>query len=160
MIQKPPKILRETNELISSVENSGIQKSDKLKIVKVLLVIKLKLIELLKEELKKEAGVMYRASPNTKREQVAFGGQVGEVSPRYGVGAGAAKNNGQDTKLLKKHALIIQFIKQHSGRVSATKLLELNIAGRTLRRYIKNLSDSGKVSVEKKGREHFYTVIV
>lgn len=153
---KSSEIIKEISRFISLVENSNIQKSDKLKIVKVLLVIKLKLIELLKEELKKEVRVMYRASPHTKRGQTALGGQLDEVNPRYGVGASVAKNNGQDAKLLKKHDLIIQFIKQHSGRVSATKLLELNIAGRTLRRYIKNLSDSGKVSIEKKGREHFY----
>lgn len=151
MFQKGPKILSELNELISSVENSNIQKNDKLKILKVLLVIKLKLFELLKEEFKKEAREIYWASPERSRE-----GPQG-ISASYR--ASVAKNGGQNNKPFKKQNMIIQFIKHNSGLVSATKLLELRIAGRTLRRYIKNLSDSGKISVEKKGRQHFYAVI-
>jgi len=151
MSQTSSRVLKEISQLIFSVENSGLRKNDKLKIVKVLLSIKLKLIELLKEDLKKEARVTHLASLERSRE--------GPERASASYGASVAKTAGQDTELLKKHDLILQFIKEHSGRVSAVKLLDLGIAGRTLRRYIKNLSDSGKVLVEKKGREHFYTVI-
>ena len=137
MVQKNHQILKEISQLVSSVESSEIQKNDKLKIVKVLLVIKLKLIEFLENDLKKEAKMMYQAS-------VAKSDVAGDA--------------GDGSKISNKHELIIQFIKQNSGRVSAAKLLDLGIAGRTLRRYIKNLSASGKISVEKKGREHFYSL--
>lgn len=139
MSQKNTQILKEISQLISSVEDSKIQKTDKLKIIKVLLAVKLKLIELLESDLKMEAKVAYRVS--VAKSDVA-------------------KNILDSAKISEKHELIIQFIKKNSGRVSAAKLLDLGIAGRTLRRYIKNLSASGKISVEKKGREHFYTVIV
>ncbi len=150
MSQTSSRVLKEISQLISSVENSGLLKNDKLKIVKVLLTIKLNLIELLKDELKKEARVTHLASPERSRE--------GPERAFASYGASVAKNGGQDDKFLKKHDLIIQFIKQNSGRVSAAKLLDLGIAGRTLRRYIKELSASGKVLVEKKGRQHFYTL--
>ena len=48
---KSIQILKEISQLISSVEDSSIQKTDKLKIIKVLFAIKLKLIELLEKEL-------------------------------------------------------------------------------------------------------------
>ena len=165
MSQKNTQILNEISQLIASVESSEIQKNDKLKIVKVLLAIKLKLIWLLEEDLKKEAKMMYLASPvriiarAQKRESRR---DLGEATSN---GASVAKsdvtgNAGNSVKISDKHELIIQFIKQNSGRVSATKLLDLGIAGRSLRRYIKNLSASGKISVEKKGREHFYSIII
>ena len=119
--------------MISSIESSGIQKTDKLKIVKVLLVIKLKLIELLAKELKIEAKVMHLVS--------------------------VAKHTERSPKKSDKHELILQFIKNKSGKVSYPELSDLGIAGRSLRRYIKNLSVSGKISVEKKGREYFYTLV-
>ena len=139
MLQKSSQILKEINQLISSIEDSSIQKADKLKIIKVLLAVKLKLIELLGKELKAEARVMHLAS-------VAKNEMAGNGSDR--------------AKVSDKHELIIQFIKQNNGRVSAVQLLDIGIAGRSLRRYIRNLSASGKILVEKKGREHFYSVIV
>lgn len=138
MPQESTRILKEISQLINLVENSTIQKTDKLKIVKVLLAVKLKLIELLGKELKTEAKVMNLAS-------VAKSDVAG--------------NGGNSVKKSEKHDLILEFIKNNSGRVSAAKLLDLGIAGRSLRRYLKNLSATGKILVEKKGREHFYTLI-
>ena len=130
---KSTQILKEIGQLILSVENSNIQKTDKLKIIKVLFVIKLKLIELLEKELRMEAKLIYRAS--------------------------VARNINESIKTSGKHDLIIQFIKNKSGRASATELLNLGIAGRSLRRYIKNLIDGRKIKIEKSGRNYFYSII-
>ena len=138
MFQKSSQILKEINQLISSIEDSSIQKADKLKIIKVLLAVKLKLIELLGKEIRTEARVMHLASV-AKSDMAGNGGNSGKISD--------------------KHELIVQFIKNNSGRVSAAQLLDIGIAGRSLRRYIKGLSASGKILVEKKGREHFYTLV-
>ena len=138
MSQKNTQILKEISQLISSVEYSSIQKTDKLKIIKVLLAIKLKLIWLLEKDLKKEAKMVYQAS--VAKSDMADNG----------------RNN---SKISDKHELILQFIKNKSGKVSYPELSDLGIAGRSLRRYIKNLSVSGKISVEKKGREYFYTLV-
>lgn len=129
---KSGQIIKEISQLISSVESSDIQKTDKLKLVKVILSIKLRLIEILGKKIVAEAKVMRVASLARKERKTA--------------------------RPSKKHELILQFIKQNSGRVSATKLSEVGIAGRTLRRYISELSASGRVSVEKKGRRHFYSL--
>ena len=125
-------ILKEISQLIFLVENSSVQKTDKLKIIKVLFVIKLKLIELLEKELKMETGIIYRAS--------------------------VARNINESIGISDKHDLIIQFIKSKSGSVSATELLSLGIAGRSLRRYIKNLIDGRKIKIEKSGRNYFYSL--
>ena len=125
-------ILKEISQLIFLVENSSVQKTDKLKIIKVLFVIKLKLIELLEKELKMETGIIYRAS--------------------------VARNINESIGISDKHDLIIQFIKSKSGSVSPTELLSLGIASRSLRRYIKNLIDGRKIKIEKSGRNYFYSL--
>ena len=125
-------ILKDVSQLILSVENSSIEKINKLKLIKVLFVIKLKLIELLEKELKMETRVIYRAS--------------------------VARNINESTKVPGKHDLIIQFIKSKSGPVSPAELLSLGIAGRSLRRYIKNLIDGRKIKIEKSGRNYFYSL--
>lgn len=124
MLQKSSQILKEINQLISSIEDSSIQKADKLKIIKVLLTVKLKLIELLGKELKTDV----------------------------------AGNGESSAKISDKHELIIQFIKNNSGRVSAAKLLDLGIAGRSLRRYLENLKNESKIKIEKSGRNYFYSI--
>ena len=87
MSQTSSRALKEISQLISSVENSGLLKNDKLKIVKVLLSIKLKLIELLKEDLRKEARVTHLASPHTiTSEGLKIKSQSDNRS--FGVGAG------------------------------------------------------------------------
>ena len=120
---KSTQILKEISQLILSVEDSSIQKIDKLKLIKVLFAIKLKLIEFLEKELKIEAKVIYRAS--------------------------VARNTNNNIQMLNKYDLIMQFIKNNSGRVSAAELLSLGITGRSLRRYIKNLIDGRKIKIEK-----------
>ncbi len=132
MSQKNTQILKEISQLISLVENSSIQKADKLKIIKVLLAIKLKLIELLGKEIKTEAKVMHMAS--------------------------VAKHNERPPKESNKYELILQFIKNKSGKVSYPELSDLGIAGRSLRRYLKNLYDDNKIKIEKSGRQHFYSI--
>jgi len=127
---KSTQILKEISQLILSVEDSSIQKIDKLKLIKVLFAIKLKLIEFLEKELKIEAKVIYRAS--------------------------VARNTNNNIQMLNKYDLIMQFIKNNSGRVSAAELLSLGITGRSLRRYIKNLIDGRKIKIEKSGRNYFY----
>lgn len=122
-------ILKEISQLISSVENSSIQKTDKLKIIKVLLTVKLKLIEFLKKELKIEAKAAHQISMASINESV---------------------------KISDKQDLIIQFIKGKNGPVSAAELLSLGIAGRSLRRYIKSLVENRKIKIQKFGRNYFY----
>lgn len=117
------------DRLISSIENSDINQIDKLKIVKVLLAIKIKLIEFLGKDIEVANNVP------TKR------------------------GNGRDhDRPLKKHNLIIQFIKNKGGRVNAVELLELGLAGRSLRRYIKDLCQENKIKIEKLGRNYFYLI--
>ena len=84
----------------------------------------------LEKELKIEAKVIYRAS--------------------------VARNTNNNIQMLNKYDLIMQFIKNNSGRVSAAELLSLGITGRSLRRYIKNLIDGRKIKIEKSGRNYFY----
>lgn len=109
------------DRLIFLVENSEIGQADKLKIIKVLLSVKLRLVELL-PPLKKQA------------EQTKVQNKI-------------------------KQEIILQFIKQHSGRASHDTLLNLGIAGRSLRRYLKNLKDQNKIKIEKAGRNYFYLLI-
>lgn len=111
------------DRLIFLVENSKINQADKLKLIKVLLSVKLKLVELLKKEI------------------------------RPAIGAG------QSTENAAKQELILQFIRQNSGRVSHGTLLNLGISGRSLRRYLKNLKDRNKIRIEKSGRNYFYLLI-
>ena len=118
------------NRLISSIENSDINQIDKLKIIKVLLAIKIKLIEFSDKDIK--------AASNSPIKR------------------GNGRDHGQPSK---KHNLIIEFIKNKGGRVNAAELLEIGLAGRSLRRYIKNLCRENKVKIEKSGRNYFYLVI-
>lgn len=152
---KSTQILKAISQLILSVENSSIQKTDKLKLVKVLFAIKLKLIELLEKELKMEAKLIYRASPHAKRVYETLS-QISEANTHYGVVASVAKSSDESIKVSDKQDLIIQFIKDNRGRVNAVDLLSLGIAGRSLRRYIKNLIDRRKIKIEKSGRNYFY----
>lgn len=131
MFQKNTEILKKISSLILLVENSRIEKISKFKIVKVLLAVKLKLFELLKKEIELEA----------KTNDAA------EAANR-GIGGD-----------LKKHELILQFIKNNGGRVDTVKLLTLGIASRSLRRYIKNLRDENKIKIEKSGRNLFYLMV-
>ena len=124
-------ILKEINRLISLIGDSTIQETDKLKIMKVLLVVKLKLIELLGKEISSEAKVIHIAS-------------MASHESKY---------------LPDKQELILEFIKNKNGRVGLVDLLGLGIAGRSLRRYLKRLKDNKKIRIEKRGRENFYTVI-
>lgn len=118
------------DRLISSIENSDINQIDRLKIVKVLLAIKIKLIEFSDKDIK--------AANNTPTKQ----------------------GNGRDLdRPSKKHNLIIQFIKNKGGRVNTAELLSLGLAGRSLRRYIKNLCQENKIKIEKSGRNYFYLVV-
>lgn len=167
MSRKSTQILKEISRLISLIEDSNIEKINKLKIIKVLLSVKLKLIELLGKEITAEAKIMYVAGPERNREgpsrteqdaEHVRGFVRGPQRTSVSYGAGLARNGGESTRTAEKYELILQFIKQNSGRVSAAQLLGLGIAGRSLRRYVKNLCVSGKISVEKKGREHFYTL--
>lgn len=111
------------DRLISLIENSEINQTDKLKIIKVLLSVKLKLVELLKNEIR-----------------AVIGGD-------------------QSAENAAKQELILEFIKQNRGRVSRDSLLGLGIAGRSLRRYLKNLKDQNKIKIEKTGRNYFYLLI-
>lgn len=117
------------DRLISSIENSDINQIDKLKIVKVLLAIKIKLIEF-----------------SDKDEMATI------PVKRTGNGPDPARSS-------QKHNLIIQFIKNKGGRVNAAELLELSLAGRSLRRYIKDLCQENKIKIEKSGRNYFYLVV-
>ncbi len=126
MTQKTKEILRKINQLLYFVEISNIKAIDKLKILKVLLSIKLNLMELLSFEQKEER----KGEPRPNRE---------------------LRNH-----VTQKHHLILKFIEDKGGRVSAAELNNVGLAGRSLRRYIKDLRNSGKLIVEKKGREHFY----
>jgi len=125
-------IFREISRLIFLVESSGIDRMSKFKIVKVLLVVKLNLFELLKKEAEAEAGAnrMVKAAEN----------------------GGIARDS-------KKHELILQFIKNNGGRVGSADLLGLGIAGRSLRRYLRNLCDGNKIKIERSGRNFFYLVV-
>ena len=118
------------DRLISSIENStDINQIDRLKIIKVLLAIKIKLIEFSGKEIK----------------------AANKVS--------AKSNNGHDQpRSSKKHNLVLQFIKDKGGRVNAAELLSLGLAGRSLRRYIRDLCQDNKVKIEKSGRNYFYLI--
>ncbi|MEK7537169.1 MAG: hypothetical protein AAB584_01880 [Patescibacteria group bacterium] len=122
------------DQLISSIENSDINQIDKLKIVKVLLAIKVKLIEFSDKFSDKD----------TKTASIL-----------------SKQGNGRPAKRTKtpKHNLVLQFIKDKGGRVNAVELLSLGIAGRSLRRYIKDLSQQNRVKIEKSGRNFFYLVV-
>lgn len=137
-------ILKEITQLILSVENSSIQKIEKLKMIKVLFAIKLKLVELLEKELEIEAKMIYQAGLNAKRIYTPLS-QVSE-------------NNTENRAItnLNKQEIIIEFIKNNKGRVSVDELLSLGIAGRSLRRYLKNLIDGRKIKIERSGRNYFY----
>ncbi|TSC90606.1 MAG: hypothetical protein G01um10142_353 [Parcubacteria group bacterium Gr01-1014_2] len=138
-------ILKEISQLIFLVENSSIQKTDKLKLIKVLFVLKLKLIELLEKELKMEGSEGLKIKSQSDNRS-------------FGVGVNMAKSSDESIKLSNKQDLIIQFIKDKSRPVSPNELLSLGIAGRSLRRYIKSLIDGKKIKIEKSGRNHFYSL--
>lgn len=117
------------DQLISSIENLDINQIDKLKIIKVLLVIKIKLIEFSDKDIK-----------------------VANINP-------AKLSNGRDyTRSLEKHNLVLQFIKDKGGRVNVVELSSLGLAGRSLRRYIKDLCQNNKIKIEKSGRNYFYLI--
>lgn len=67
-------------------------------------------------------------------------------------GVGRPKGNGR-----KKEEQILQFIREKGRSVTLGELAVLNIASRSLRRYLKNLRTAKKISVEKRGRDHFYS---
>lgn len=133
MIQGNKEILKKINQLITILENLNIQKTDRLKILKVLLAIKLRLIEFLIE--------------------------VGKDRPKIDTNAFPKPARVEREQTQEKLEIVLSFIKNNGGKVSSGQLISLGIAGRSLRRYIKNLRDSGKILIDKKGREHFYTII-
>lgn len=118
------------DQLISLIENLDINQIDRLKIVKVLLAIKIRLIEFSDKDIK----------------------VINNISAKRG-------NGRNHDKPLKKHNLIIQFIENKGGRVNAAELSSLGLAGRSLRRYIKDLCRENKIKIEKLGRNYFYLVI-
>ena len=119
------------DRLISSIENStDINQIDRLKIIKVLLAIKIKLIEFSNSGLK-----------------LANNGPIKKTNGRPRPGSS------------KKHNLILQFIKNKGGRVNAAELSSLGLAGRSLRRYIKDLYQDNKIKIEKLGRNYFYLTV-
>lgn len=132
MSQEPKKILKRIGELISLIENSNVRTEDKLKILKVLLILKIKLIDLLP--------LAARSDKNGKS----------------GISNSPLR---QRENTLEKQALIVNFLKEKGGRAGSTEFINLGMAGRSLRRYLKNLRDTGKLSLDKKGREHFYNLI-
>jgi len=118
------------DRLISSIENSDINQIDRLKIIKVLLVIKIKLIEFSNSGFK-----------------LANNGPIKKTNGRPRLDSS------------KKYNLVLQFIRNKGGRVNSADLLSLGLAGRSLRRYIKNLCRENKVKIEKSGRNYFYLVV-
>ena len=103
------------DQLIFSIENSDINQVDKLKIIKVLLAIKIRLIEFSYKDMVRQALHNIKVANN----------------------APAKQGNGRDhAKPSEKYNLIIQFIASKGGRVNAAELLSLGLAGRSLRRYI------------------------
>mgnify|MGYP001609890669 FL=1 len=126
------------DQLIFSIENSDINQIDKLKIIKVLLAIKIRLIEFSYKDMVRQALHNIKVANN----------------------APAKRGNGRDhDRPSKKHNLIIEFIKNKGGRVNAAELLSLGLAGRSLRRYIKDLCQENKIKIEKSGRNYFYLVV-
>lgn len=126
------------DRLISSIENSNINQIDRLKIIKVLLAIKLKLIEFSDKDMVRQAHYNIKAANK----------------------APVKRGNGRDhARPSEKHDLIIQFIKNKGGRVNAPELSSLGLAGRSLRRYIKDLCQENKIKIEKSGRNYFYLVV-
>ncbi|MEK7659551.1 MAG: hypothetical protein AAB338_02795 [Patescibacteria group bacterium] len=138
------------DRLISSIENSDINQIDKLKIIKVLLAIKIKLIEFSDKDMVRQAHHNIKA--------------VNKVPIKRGNGRPVERDDssferGRDhTRPSEKHNLIIQFIKNKGGRVNAAELSSLGLAGRSLRRYIKDLCQENKMKIEKSGRNYFYLV--
>ena len=132
MVQESREILKKITQLVSLVESSDIQLIEKLKILKVLLTLKIKLIELLPLE-----PARARVSKNRSLDFV----------PR------------QRNDTLEKHELLLKFIREKGGRASSAELAGLGLAARSLRRYLRNLASAGKISLEKKGRGHFYSLI-
>lgn len=138
MASKSTEILKEINRLISLVSDSSIQEIDKLKIIKVLLAIKLRVMELLDKEITSEAKIFHVAST---------------------AGHSVNRRKRKDSGSSDKQGLILEFIRNKSSQVGLAELSELGIAGRSLRRYLKNLKDGKRVKIEKRGRENFYSVI-
>lgn len=120
------------DQLISSIEKSGINQIDKLKIIKVLLAIKIRLIEFLDEDI-----------------------VANKIPTKQGNGHPAERGRNQ-ARSSEKHNLVLRFIKNKGGRVNAAELSSLGLAGRSLRRYIKDLCRENKIKIEKSGRNYFY----
>lgn len=126
LADKNNNIIKRIDSLIFSIENSNIQKIDRLKIIKVLISIKIRLIEFLRGE---------------ENIQVKEG-------------------NGRDYyNSSEKQEIIINFIKEKGGRVDLFELSKLGIAGRSLRRYLRSLSNNRKIKIQKDGRRHFYELL-
>src|SRR3989344_4539033 len=104
MVQESREILKKITQLISLIENSNIQLTEKLKILKVLLTLKVKLIELLPFE-PARAGV-------SKARPLDF-------SPR------------QRNSTLEKQESLLKFIREKGGRASSAELAGLGLAGRS-----------------------------
>ena len=66
---------------------------------------------------------------------------------------------GKREKTKEKERLILKFIEEKGGRAGMEDLAILGISGRSLRRYLKNLSKQGLITLEKRGREHFYLLL-
>ena len=66
---------------------------------------------------------------------------------------------GKREKTKEKERLILKFIEEKGGRAGMEDLAILGISGRSLRRYLKNLSKQGLIALEKRGREHFYLLL-
>ncbi|MBI4117178.1 MAG: hypothetical protein HY451_00585 [Parcubacteria group bacterium] len=133
------------DRLISSIENStDINQIDKLKIVKVLLAIKIKLIEFSDKD-------MFRPIKTADKPPHSYMSSGGKVPAKSNNGHDRARSSG-------KHNLVLRFIKDKGGRVNAMQLLELGLAGRSLRRYIKVLCRENKIKIEKSGRNYFYLI--
>ncbi len=126
------KIITNIDNLIFSIENSDIDKIDKLKVVKVLVSIKLRLIEFLSKN----------------------GGW-----PRSSLNSSVKKANGQNHSSSEKQGLILEFIKGKGGPVDLLELSKLGIAGRSLRRYLRSLAANQKIRIKKSGRRKFYELL-
>lgn len=66
---------------------------------------------------------------------------------------------GKMEKTEEKEGLILKFIEKKGGRVGMDDLVTLGISGRSLRRYLKDLRKRGLITIEKRGREHFYILV-
>jgi len=134
MTSKTNELFKEISRLIFSVESSRIDKISKLKITKVLLALKLSILELLKSEIRSEGKAIDAARIK-------------------------APGNGHGGRDIRKHELILEFIKNNGGKVSLGQLSGLGIAGRSLRRYMNYLRNQNKIRIERAGRNLFYLMV-